>query len=112
VRRVTDAHRIDPGFRDRFLALSTRNYCWFVIGQGVSLIGSWTQTIAQAVLLLSVTKSPALLGAVVAARYLPVLLLAPYAGVIVDRHDRRRTLIVVESLSAAVAAGFGLLVLM
>jgi len=95
----------------RFAALAVPNYRRFVAGQGISLIGSWTETVAQGVLVLSMTGSPFDLGLVAAIRYVPVLLLAPYAGVIVDRHDRRRTLITTQTLLGCLALGFGVVVL-
>lgn len=82
----------------RFTALEVPNYRRFVVGQGVSLVGSWTETIAQGVLIIQLTGSPVALGVAAALRYLPVLVLGPYGGVIVDRHDRRRTLLVTQSL--------------
>jgi len=95
----------------RFAALAVPNYRRFIGGQGISLIGSWTETVAQGVLVLMLTGSAFDLGLIAAIRYLPVLLLAPYAGVLVDRHDRRRTLIVTQSLLALLALGFGIVVL-
>jgi MFS family permease len=68
------------------------NYRRFAAGQSVSLIGSWTQDIAQGLLVWNVTHSSIMLGLVAATRYLPVLIGTPYAGLIVDRHDRRHIL--------------------
>lgn len=95
----------------RFAALAVPGYRRFVAGQGVSLVGSWTETVAQAVLVLSVTHSGVMLGVVAALRYLPVLLLSPYAGLVVDRHDRRRVLVLVEALSGVLALTLGVVVL-
>ncbi|MBF4562535.1 MFS transporter [Microbacterium sp. VKM Ac-2870] len=94
------------------LALRIPNYRRFIAGQGVSLIGSWTETIAQGVLVLQLTNSPLQLGIVAALRYLPVLLFAPYAGVIVDRHDRRRVLITTQSLLGGLSAVLGIAVVL
>jgi MFS family permease len=95
----------------RFAALAVPNYRRFIAGQGISLIGSWTETVAQGVLVLNMTGSALDLGIVAAIRYLPVLVLAPYAGVLVDRHDRRRTLLVTQTSLACLALGFGIVVL-
>jgi MFS family permease len=95
----------------RFAALAVPNYRRFIGGQGISLIGSWTETVAQGVLVLSMTGSAFDLGLVAALRYLPVLLLGPYAGVIVDRHDRRRTLLVTQTSLACLALAFGIVIL-
>jgi MFS family permease len=75
-------------------------------------VGSWAETIAQGVLVLHLTQSPLALGVAAALRYLPVLLLGPVGGLIVDRHDRRRTLIVTQTLLGAVSATFGVVVLL
>lgn len=81
-------------------ALSVPNFRRFVIGQGVSLVGSWTETVAQAILVLQLTNSATAVGFATAARYLPVLLLTPYAGLLVDRMDKRRILVATASLLA------------
>ena len=65
------------------------NYRRFVTGQSVSLIGSWTETIALALLVLDLTHSSLTLGFVMATRYLPVLVGTPYAGLIVERAPTR-----------------------
>lgn len=93
-------------------AFSVPNYRRFIGGQAISLIGSWTETIAQGVLILAITGSPLVLGLATAARYLPVLLFTPYAGVIVDRHDKRRTLIATQTVLGLVSLLFGASVLM
>jgi MFS family permease len=92
-------------------AFSVRNYRRFTIGQTISLVGSWTETVAQAVLVLGLTHSGVWLGLATAARYLPVLLLTPYAGVIVDRGNKRRILLLTQSSLAVASLVLGLLVL-
>ena len=93
-------------------AFPVPNYRRFVIGQSVSLIGSWTETVAQALLVLQLTHSGVWLGLATAARYLPVLLLTPYAGLIVDRADKRRVLLITQASLAAVWLVLGALVLL
>ena len=75
-----------------FSAFRVRNFRVFVAGQSISLIGSWTETVAQGLLILQLTNSGVVLGLATAARYLPVLVLTPYAGLVVDRHDKRKIL--------------------
>ena len=87
------------------------NYRRFVAGQSISLVGSWTETIAIALLVLSVTHSSITLGLVVATRYLPVLLLTPYAGLIVDRHDKRRLLMLTSTVLGLTTMAVGAAVL-
>lgn len=60
----------------------------YVTGQALSLIGTRSETVAQALLVLHLTPSGTVLGLTTAARYAPILLLSPYAGLLVDRHPR------------------------
>jgi MFS family permease len=99
-----------PGTVRPLAAFAVPNYRRFTIGQTISLVGSWTETVAQAVLVLQLTHSGIWLGLATAARYAPVLLLTPYAGVIVDRYDKRRILLLTQSALATVSLLLGLLV--
>jgi MFS family permease len=81
-----------------FRALRHRNFRLFFGGQLTSLIGTWMQTVAQAWLVLKLTNSPLMLGLVTFARFAPMLVVALFAGVIVDHVDRRRLLILSQSL--------------
>ena len=65
-----------------------RNFRLFWIGQTLSLIGSWMQSMAQGWLALELTNNAFLVGLVVAAGSLPVVLLSFHAGVIADRYER------------------------
>lgn len=94
-----------------FSSLGNRNYRWFFAGQSTSLIGTWMQSVAQAWLVLRLTGSGTALGLVVAVQTLPVLLLAPYAGLIVDRADKRRVLLATQCVLAVLAAVLGVLTL-
>jgi hypothetical protein len=67
------------------------------------------QTAAQAWLVLTLSDSAAVLGLVVALQALPVLLLAPYGGVIADRVDKRRLMIILQSMMGLQALALGLL---
>jgi MFS family permease len=92
-------------------AFAVPNFRRFVAGQTISLVGSWTETVAQAILVLALTHSGVWLGLTTAARYAPVLVLTPYAGVIVDRQTKRRLLLLTQSSLAAVSLVLGALVL-
>jgi MFS family permease len=81
-----------------FSSLSNPNYKKYFFGQATSLVGTWMQTTAQAWLVLTLTHSATSLGLVVALQTLPVLLLGPYGGVIADRVDKRRLMVVLQSL--------------
>lgn len=80
-------------------ALKHRNYRLFFSGQTVSLVGTWITRIATSWLVYRLTHSVFLLGVVGFFGQIPTLLLAPFAGVLVDRWDRHRILIVTQVLS-------------
>ena len=76
--------------RGAFRALRHRNYRLYFCGQLTSLAGTWMQSAAQAWLVLKLTNSATMLGVVTFAQFTPILLVGLFAGVIVDRVDRRR----------------------
>jgi MFS family permease len=81
-----------------FRALRHRNFRLFFAGQLTSLTGTWMQTVAQSWLVLKLTNSPLMLGVVTFANYLPILLVALFAGVVVDHVDRRRLITIAQGL--------------
>ncbi len=87
-----------------FSSLSNPNYRKFFFGQTTSLVGTWMQTTAQSWLVFTLTHSATDIGFVVALQTLPVLLLGPYGGVIADRVDKRRLMIVLQSFMGVQAA--------
>jgi MFS family permease len=80
-------------------ALRHRNFRLFFGGQSISLIGTWMTRIATAWLVYRLTHSAILLGTVSFAGQIPTFLVAPFAGVWVDRLDRRKVLIWTQTLS-------------
>jgi hypothetical protein len=90
-----------------YAALAVPNFRRYVAGQSLSLIGTWVETVAQARLVLRLTHSGTILGLTTAARYLPILLLSPYAGLVVDRHSRRRVLLLTQAGLGLVSATLG-----
>lgn len=88
------------------LVLSGRNYRLFVAGQLVSLLGTWTRSVAQGWLVYRLTGSALWLGIIAACQQVPVVLLASLGGSLADRY-RRRTILVVTQV-AAMALSFGL----
>ena len=92
-------------------ALAVSNFRRYVTGQALSLIGTWVETVAQGLLVLQLTHSGLLLGLTTAARYAPVLLLTPYAGLLVDRFNKRRVLLVTQVGLGCVSLLLGLAVL-
>jgi MFS family permease len=95
--------------RVTFAALAVPNYRLYYGGQAISLIGTWMQMTAQSWLVLTLTHSGAALGGVVALQTIPVLLLAPYGGVIADRVDKRRLMVALQSAMGVQALVLGLL---
>src|SRR3989442_4424539 len=73
----------------RLGALRHRDFRLFWIGQLVSQIGTWMQSVAQAWLVLELTRSPLQLGIVRALQFTPVLLLSPIGGALSDRFAKR-----------------------
>ncbi|HVY46330.1 MAG TPA: MFS transporter, partial [Minicystis sp.] len=77
-------------------ALRHRNYRLFFFGQGTSLVGTWLTRVATGWLVYRLTSSALLLGVVGFAGQIPTFLLAPFAGVVVDRVDKHRVLVVTQ----------------
>lgn len=81
-------------------ALRYRNYRLFFGGQGISLVGTWMQSIAISWLVYRLTGSALMLGVVGFVTQVPAFFLTPLAGVLIDRWDRYRILIFVQALEA------------
>jgi len=80
-------------------ALRYRNYRLYFTGQSISLIGSWMTRIATSWLVYRLTGSALLLGLTGFAGQIPSFLLAPFAGVLVDRWDRQKLLVITQILA-------------
>jgi MFS family permease len=102
---------MDTDKHGTFAALAVPNFRRYVAGQSLSLIGTWVETVAQALLVLRLTHSGTILGLTTAARYAPILLLSPYAGLVVDRHSKRHVLLVTQAGLGLVSATLGVSVL-
>jgi MFS family permease len=87
------------GVRSILRALGHRNFRLFFLGQGVSLIGTWMQQVALSWLVYRLSGSPVLLGLVAFCGQIPALVLAPVAGVLIDRSNRRRLLFATQALA-------------
>jgi MFS family permease len=87
-----------PRWPRAIIALRHRNFRLFWLGQLVSLTGTWMQGLAQSWLVLTLTNSALLLGVVNAAGSLPILFFTLFGGVLADRHDKRRVLVLAQSL--------------
>jgi MFS family permease len=91
--------RIRRATHDTFRSLAVRNFRLFFGGQLISQIGNWLTLVAQTLLVLKLTDSGYALGGLAAAQFGPVLLFGAFAGLVADRSDKRRLLIVVQSLA-------------
>jgi MFS family permease len=85
--------------RDTFQSLRTRNFRLFFAGQGISQIGNWLTLVAQALLVLKLTDNGIALGGLAAAQFGPVLLIGPWAGLVADRSDKRKLLLIVQVIA-------------
>ena len=94
----------------RFRALRHRNFRLFWIGQLVSLVGTWMQSVAQGWLMHRLTDSAFMLGVLGFAQFLPIMLLSLWAGAIVDRVDKRKLILLTQTLSLLQAAVLAVLV--
>jgi MFS family permease len=118
--RMTDADAFtyNRGFfpllfmlRTTLRALRHRNFRLFISGQMCSLIGYWMQNIAQSWLLYRLTDSATLLGVLAFAGSVPILLLAPFAGLWSDRANLHRLMFVIQILEMLQAAALAALAL-
>ncbi len=82
-------------------ALRHRNFQLYVSGQSISLVGTWMTRLATSWLVYRLTGSALLLGVVGFAGQIPTFLLAPFAGVWVDRLNRRQVLVWTQALAAS-----------
>ncbi|HUY52375.1 MAG TPA: MFS transporter [Streptosporangiaceae bacterium] len=96
-------------WRSTFSSLKVPNYRLYFTGQSISLAGTWMQMTAQSWLVLTLTHSSTDLGFVVALQTLPILVFAPYGGVVADRVDKRRLMVVLQIAMGLQAVALGLL---
>lgn len=93
----------------RFPALASRDYVLFLVGQFISVIGTWMQNTAQPYLAYRISGRPLDLGLIGFASTLPTLLLALPAGVFVERWDKRKTVILFQAIMSLQAFGLAAL---
>lgn len=94
-----------------FASLHSRNYRYYFIGQGISLIGSWMQNIALSWLVYRLTGSVFLLGVVGFCSQIPTFIFTPITGVLTDRFNRLRIMVVTQMLYMLQATLLALLVI-
>lgn len=93
----------------RFPALTSRDFVIFLVGQFISVIGTWMQNTAQPYLAYRLSGRPLDLGLIGFAATLPTLLLALPAGVLVERWDKRKTVIIFQTIMSLQAFGLAAL---
>jgi len=96
---------------DALRALRHRNFRLFFVGQIISLVGTWMQSIAESWLVYRLTGSAAKLGMVGFCAQIPVFLIAPLGGIAADQTNRRRTLVATQSASMVLALLYAALTL-
>jgi MFS family permease len=96
---VTPVARAKGAARETFASLQHRNFRLFFTGQLISQVGNWLTLVAQTLLVLELTDSGIALGVLAAAQFGPILVLGPWAGLVADRSDKRRLLLVVQTVA-------------
>src|SRR5919197_5353667 len=90
--------------RRTFVSLKHRNYRLFFTGQAISVVGTWMQRVAQAWVVLQLTHSPIAVGILALAQFMPFTVFGLFAGVIVDRLDARRLVVVTQAAQMALSS--------
>ncbi|NTW12495.1 MAG: MFS transporter [Anaerolineales bacterium] len=98
-------NRIKAKLIERFPALASRDFVIFVIGQLISVIGTWAQATALPYLAYRISGRPLDLGLIGFSNTLPTLLFALPAGVLVERWDKRKTVIIFQAIMSLQAFG-------
>jgi MFS family permease len=91
-------------FGQTLAVVSDRNFYPYLIGNMLSSVGTWFQTLGQAILIYRLTDSTILLGVIGFAQYGGVVVLAPWTGSVADRFDRRQVLIISQVAATIVTA--------
>src|SRR6187397_62811 len=84
-----------------FQSLRVRNFRLFFVGQLISQVGNWLTLVAQSLLILHLTDSGVAVGVMTACQFLPVLLFGAWAGLVADRSDKRKLLMIVQCFAMA-----------
>ena len=82
-----------------FSSLKYRNFRLFFTGQIITQVGNWLTLIAQTLLVLKLTDSGVMVGLLTACQFAPVLLFGAWAGLVADRTDKRKLLMIVQALA-------------
>jgi nitrate/nitrite transporter NarK len=88
---------VTAALRRPFGSLAVPNYRRYFTGQIISLSGNWMQIVAEVWLVLQLTHSGVAVGITTASQFAPILLFGAYGGVVADRFDKRRLLMVTQA---------------
>ena len=83
--------------------LRSRNFGPYFFGNAASASGTWFQNLAASILVYQLTHSPFLLGVLNFCQFVPSLVLAPWAGTLADRFDRRRLVLATQLISSVLS---------
>ena len=111
---MTLKHLIPKDFnkvKSTFSSLRSRNYRMYFIGQGFSLVGTWMGNVALSWLVYRLTGSVFLLGLVGFTNQIPMLILSPFSGVLTDRYNRQKIMLIAQVLFLLQSLTMALLVL-
>jgi MFS family permease len=92
--------RFSNGMRETLRSLEIRNFRLFFGGQLISQVGNWLTLVAQSLLVLHLTDNNGVaVGVLTACQFFPVLVLGAWAGLVADRSDKRKLLIIVQTFA-------------
>src|SRR3954453_13056048 len=93
--------RLKGAANDTFRSMRVRNFRLFFSGQLISQVGNWLTMIAQTLLVLHLTNNGLAVGLLVGCQFLPVLVLGAWSGLVADRSDKRKLLMIVQTFAMA-----------
>jgi MFS family permease len=105
-------NRFGQALKKTFLSLRTRNFRLYFTGQLISNIGNWLTNVAMILLVLQITHSGLDVGLLAACQYGPILFFSAWAGAIADRFDKRKMLLLTQSLEMAESVALAILAFM
>ena len=101
--------RLNRALRQTFQSLHNRNFRLYFIGQLISNSGNWLTNVALVLLVLRITGSGLAVGLLAACQFGPIVVLSAWAGALADRADKRRLLLLTQSLEMVQSAGLAVL---
>src|SRR5579872_3201212 len=109
---MTGQGRLTRVLTKTFLSLRNRNFRLYFIGQLISNTGNWLTNVALILFVLKITGSGFAVGVLTACQFGPILFLSAWAGAIADRLDKRRLLLLTQSLEMLQSISLAILAFM